>query len=831
MRFFVNYNFIAFIFFTLISVGLKSQSIWVEDNLTAEPLEGVLIFSEENGINTITDVLGKADLKNFPSNSLINFNLFGYKSLKLSLQELTEKYLVIKMSSEEEVLEEVVLSVARSQVTRNKIAEQVGIINQNEIETQAVATGADILEINPNIRVQKSQGGGGSPVLRGFEANRVLIVVDGVRMNNAIYRSGHLQNAITIDPHNIERVEVTFGSSSVGYGSDALGGVIHYYTKSPELNIAKKVKSSFSSALNTGNLAIVNNGNISLSNENWGSLTSFSYSKFGDIRIGKIRKHGFENWGLTPFFSYNGKNRYRERPTKNSNPNIQKNTSYDQFDFFQKFVFKLPKDLLLNFNIQYSESSNIDRYDKLVEEKNGSLRFSEWYYGPQKRFFVSPQLKFFLGKRWMKKGTITLAYQKVNESRINRKFSEISRSIKLEDVNVFSLNTDFYGYSKGGQSYSYGFEWTHNEINSDAYAHDLELNLDRIIGFSNRRLIPSRYPNDGSYATSFAIYLNWIYEINKIFTFNAGLRLTSSKIRGYWNEIASVDKLLSSVKLDSDALTYTMAMTYRPNKKLQINSLISSGFRNPNIDDIGKIRESNGILLVPNSFLKPEYAYTFESGIKLSSKTQKSFFDLRGFTTLVSRHIVRSDFIVFSDTSTNDEKTIIYNGDEVYTQANKNLGNRFIYGVSAEGKLSLGSSMSITGGINSTFSDRNGNYGPMPSIAPTFGTFTLSNQYKQWNHFLIWKFSGSKKPEDYSWGGEDGLNETPIIDANANLEVDRFYGIPSWNIFSLLAQYNLKESSIITLGIQNIFDIHYRTFASGISSQGRSFQAGLKVKF
>ena len=59
-------------------------------------------------------------------------------------------------------------------------------------------------------------------------------------MNNAIYRSGHLQNAITIDPHNIDRVEVTFGSSSVGYGSDALGGVIHYYTKSPDLNNEEK---------------------------------------------------------------------------------------------------------------------------------------------------------------------------------------------------------------------------------------------------------------------------------------------------------------------------------------------------------------------------------------------------------------------------------------------------------------------------------------------------------------------------------------------------------------------------------------------------------------
>ena len=82
-------------------------------------------------------------------------------------------------------------------------------------------------------------------MLRGFEANRVLLVVDGVRMNNAIYRSGHLQNAITIDPNVLERVEVIFGSSSVGYGSDALGGVVHYYTKTPKLNSEKKLKQLF----------------------------------------------------------------------------------------------------------------------------------------------------------------------------------------------------------------------------------------------------------------------------------------------------------------------------------------------------------------------------------------------------------------------------------------------------------------------------------------------------------------------------------------------------------------------------------------------------------
>ena len=227
MRFSINCHFITFIILTLISFGLQSQEIWVEDGNTGEPLEGVLIFNEESGTNTITDDLGKANLKDFSSNSMVNFNLLGYKSIVLSIVEI-KRQRIIKISSENEILEEVVLSVARSQATRDKIAEQVGVIDKNEIESQIVGTSADILEVNPNVRVQKSQGGGGSPVLRGFEGNRVLIVVDGVRMNNAIYRSGHLQNAITIDPHNIDRVEVTFGSSSVGYGSDALGGVIHY---------------------------------------------------------------------------------------------------------------------------------------------------------------------------------------------------------------------------------------------------------------------------------------------------------------------------------------------------------------------------------------------------------------------------------------------------------------------------------------------------------------------------------------------------------------------------------------------------------------------------
>jgi hemoglobin/transferrin/lactoferrin receptor protein len=193
---------------------------------------------------------------------------------------------------------------------------------------------------------------------------------------------------------------------------------------------------------------------------------------------------------LTPNYSLNSRNKYSEIPISNSNPNIQKNTAYNQFDIFQKFLVRLPSEMLLNINLQYSESSDIDRYDKLAEERDGSLRFSEWYYGPQKRFFLSPQLKFFLGKNWLKKGTLTAAYQNVEESRVNRKFGSLTRSHQIEKVDVYSINADFYGNIAQGHSLSYGLEWTYNKIRSQGYALDLVLGLDDIIGYSDRITIP-----------------------------------------------------------------------------------------------------------------------------------------------------------------------------------------------------------------------------------------------------------------------------------------------------------------------------------------------------
>ena len=220
----------------IVSIGyVFSQEITVRDSKTSVSLSNVYIYNEAKTKSIITDSEGRALLSNFSTNEKVYFQLLGYQLLEFELSEFLNDSFEIYLDLESQNLEEVILSVARSESNADEIAEKVSVIKAEDLYLTAPASSAEVLELSPGVRIQKSQGGGGSPVIRGFEANRVLIVVDGVRMNNAIYRSGHLQNSITIDPNNIDRVEIIYGSSSVGYGSDALGGVVHYYTKTPSL--------------------------------------------------------------------------------------------------------------------------------------------------------------------------------------------------------------------------------------------------------------------------------------------------------------------------------------------------------------------------------------------------------------------------------------------------------------------------------------------------------------------------------------------------------------------------------------------------------------------
>ena len=807
---------------------MLSQEILILDGVTGFPLEGVALFNSEKTKAIITNQEGKAPLSVFSEGDSLNIQFYGFETLKIFLGTQEFKNGVsMALEPKDQTLEEVILSVGRNAVTRKQIAEKVAVIDAQTIELQRPSTGADLVGLSPGVRIQKSQGGGGSPIIRGFEANRILMVVDGVRMNNAIYRSGHLQNAITVNPNTVERVEVIYGSSSVAYGSDALGGVIHYYTKSPLINSKEKSRSSFSSDFSSANLGTVNSFSTELSFNKWASLTSISYSNFGDIRMGTRRAHGYANWGLTPFYSENSRSAYQANPTLNENPNIQKNTAYNQLDLFQKFLVKLNDENQLVFNFQYSNSSDIPRYDKLIEQRSGTLRYAEWFYGPQKRILIAPQLKLFPQKRFMNSGRITFAYQNIDESRNSRAFESFIRKIQKENVQVWSLNGDFEFELNQKHSFSYGFEGTFNKVRSFAFGKELVVQQNEVVALKPSTPFPTRYPSKGSTYDSFASFVNWIWDLNNELTVNFGMRFTNTNLEARWKEYYNINALLEAVNLDALALTQTLALTYRPTEKIQWNLILSNGFRNPNIDDVGKIRENNGILVVPNPFLYPEYAYNFELGIKRYFDQSKNYLSLRGFSTLISRHIGRSNYIIFSDTTTPDQATIRYNGEEVETYANNNLGNRYLYGGSLDGYYSLNTFLALRGNLSFIQAVKSEKYGPLPSISPAFGRIFIEYQKSNWLSYLSFEFSDNKNIEAYSIGGEDGLEETPLLSENPLL----YAGTPAWSELSWLAQYRWKKSTSFRIALENILDAHYRPFASGISAPGRNLKLGVNYNF
>ena len=367
------YVFVFFLFYSLIS---QAQVISVRDKVTLERLPGVAVISGTE-FSLMTDQSGNVDITIFKDSPSIKFNMIGYLSVAISYAEIAAAGWVVSLPEKSFYINEVVVSASKFEEKRDDVAQQIQVIGQTDLRFMNQQTTADVLNQSGNVMVQKSQQGGGSPIIRGFEANKVLMVVDGVRMNNAIYRGGHLQDVITLDNTIIEKMEVVFGPGSVVYGSDALGGVMHFYTRNPQFSYDSTtlVKGNAFTRLATSNQEITGHADVNFGGKKCASLSSFTYSAFDDLRQGNVRSpYQLDAWGRAEYVQrIDGK----DSIVNNSNPNVQVGSGYKQYDFLQKFSFMQSKEIIHTLNLQYSTSSDVPRYDRLTQYRNGGLRFAE----------------------------------------------------------------------------------------------------------------------------------------------------------------------------------------------------------------------------------------------------------------------------------------------------------------------------------------------------------------------------------------------------------------------------------------------------------------------
>ena len=825
-------KYIIFVFIVLISGVTFGQEIKILDKKTGKKVKNATIYNKSKTISLTTDNNGLADISTFKNDETIIFSHLSYANHRVTKSLLRKQNFIVYLNKQSEELDEIVISVFKKEEKSKRIAEQIAVLSSKNIQKLSPQTSADLLAIIPGIKVQKSQFGGGSPVIRGMESNRVLLVVDGVRMNNAIYRKGHLQSSITIAPNLLDKIEVVFGPSSVIYGSDALGGVIHYYTKTPKLSEKEEVKSQFFSRFSSVNQEITTNVSAEVSFNNWASFTSISYSDFGELKAGKNRSHGFSDWGKVFYYSENVNGNYNENPTENSDPNLLRNTGYNQTDVLQKFFVPLSKSTDLKINLQYSTSSNIQRFDRLTEIRDitdvSSLKFAEWSYGPQKRLLISSQLLLSPNKNWIESGTITTAYQNLQESRIQRKFGSLNRSYREESVAVFSVNGDFYVplTEDKTRTLSYGFEFAYNDVSSNAYGKTLNISNGKINGFSDDFKVQSRYPDGGSNYLSSSLYVGYKQDINSKSTLNSGIRFTNTNLNATWIDETFIQLSDNDISANNSAITTTIGYVYKPNKNWQLNSVLSSGFRSPNIDDVGRVREKSGDVTVPNINVKPEFAYNAEVGIQKYFNDRKFRLSANVFYTLLDNYITRDRFTI------NGSDQVLFDGEYGNAVANQNRGTAFISGYTFSYLGKLSHAWNTSGFVTYTKGRTYDSEEPMSSIPPLFGQFEVNYKKERIEIVAALRFNNKKDIEDFNFAeGIDNHDLTPVVDVNAATNEDIYFGSPSWMTIGINGRYSVTENFSVQARLDNLFDEHYIEFASGISSPGRNLSISFVANF
>lgn len=879
--------------FLLLPLGSKAYHsfstdipVTLLDAETKEPLIGVNIYTEDFRFTGVTDENGQAIITKLNYRDIVIFSYTGYKTLELPIYKIRSQK--GKLLMELDIIE--ILSglevVGRRDDPISEIPYQIERITSKDIQLSGAQTSADVLEKNGGLFVQKSQMGGGSPIIRGFEANRVLLVVDGVRMNNAIYRNGHLQNAITIDPAILEQAEVIYGPGSLTYGSDALGGVVHYRTKDPELaygpdeDIILKTNASLRYAYANEEKAF--HLDFNQGQKKWGTLTSFSWVDYGQLLSGSVRPEAYPEFGKKLFRAPLKTTVTPVERFEVGNPNRQWGTEYSQIDFLQKIKFQPNDNVYFVANMQWSTSSNIHRFDNLADTISSArdLKWIEWFYGPQQRILGSIKARL-LNQKYFDRGTIIASFQKVDEDRLSRKFGKNWRSVSLVDVYVYSLTADFDKFLTSDErtTLSYGFDLSRNNVIADAFEiyapqGDQQNNINR-----EGDDIITRYPSGGSSMNAYGAYSNlkWRSKDN-VLAAEAGLRYSYVQLKGFFganDPISWPQNYIDGIKLNNGALTFGTGVTANTKNKWQFRGLVASAFRSPNIDDFAQIREKNGFLTVPNTELKPEKALTVEitvgkqlGGLKTDNSGRKSGLSLNlsatAFNTNLRDALTRKNFALpdGSTTLSRDEELL-----EI--QANVNATTAKIKGLSANISLKIGAHLELQSNINFTkgtsrFQDeiegiKIDTIVPFGHIPPMYGKTSLTFNLGKWKVSPTIRYNGRKRPNDYSVasarvidgaiflrrdGTSDNIDYTPygFIDVNGDpcdptspkgdSSCDEGYaGSLAWTTFNIYTEYKFNDNVSMNLSVENIGDLHYRPFSSGVSSAGRNFIIALRGSF
>lgn len=795
--------FTLFFVFAVLIIA-EPQTITVIDSESKSPIPDVIIHNQAKTNFIYSNRSGEADISGFSRDEPVCFQHFSYERACFTINDIEDSDNKVILRHKVFAIEEFVISANRWEQNRNEVPNKISVVAEPVIKFQNPQTAADLIGMSDEVFIQKSQMGGGSPMIRGFATNRILIVVDGVRMNNAIYREGNIQNVISLDPNSLESTEIIFGPGASVYGSDALGGVMDFHTMKPVLSAGEKpvFRAGAFTRFSSANKEKTGHLRFNIGGQRAAFLTSVTYTDYNDLRMGSGRYPEYERPeyikninGVDSIFS-------------NSDPELQVFSGYSQVNTMNKLRFRISPGIDLTFSNHYSALSDVPRYDRLIQYRSGMLRYGDWYYGPQVWMMNAIQAVFTGSNRLYDELRIIAAMQNYKESRHDRTRGSTTMNEQFEKVKIYSLNLDFEKKTPGEKTLlCYGAEIVTNDIHSVAQTRDI----------ITQAIVPagSRYPNGENKYRAAAAYGSYKNNLSEKITLNTGIRFNYADLNSIIADNSYYNFPFDRISISNGAITGSIGIVIRPDKNTQINVNGSSGFRSPNLDDAGKVFDSApGIVVVPNPNLKAEYAWNTEIGI---SRTFSDIvhFEVTGFFTWLNNAMVRHDFLF------NGQDSIIYGGELSKVEAIVNAGHAKVYGLALNAQVNISESIMLRSSVNIT-EGKEDNDIPLRHASPVFGATHLVYDRMGIKADLYAVYNGPKKFSRMA-PSETSKPYLYATDSNGNP------WSPGWYTINLKISYDFSKWGTVNGGIENILNYRYRPYSSGIVAPGRNVIIALRL--
>jgi len=588
--------------------------------------------------------------------------------LCLVLATVTTVSPAISRAQAADAIDEVQVTATRRPVASSKVSAALTLIPAEKIRFVKLTT--DALATEVGVFLQQTTPGQGAAIIRGLKGSEVLHIVDGMRLNNAIFRNAPTQYLALISPATVERIEIIRGSPTSLYGSDAVGGVLQVITRTPSFDTpAMSWRGDFSLGFDTAERGQFIRASLDAGTNRVAGLVSIDYLEAGNRRIGggeRIGPSGYESQGV--------------RAALSITPDIHSSWLFD---------------------FQSVRQPETPRVDELVagfgQSEPSSAEFS---FEPNARDFMHirhTRDDGMLAANW----TVDVAWQRITDDRRTRNIASPIRRTESNESDLFGIamtaNRD-----TGKRSWVAGAEYYHDIVSSRRFEENLTT------GNINR--VQARFP-DGSTVDQASIFANLSQEMAARHNLSGGIRYS-------WVDINLAETERSaSTSLKLDDISADMGWRFEVTDETQLVANLSYGFRAPNVFDLGTLGERPGNRFnIPNSTLKSERVTMVEAGIKhhgkrLSVEWVAWYLDYNDRLTSVLTGVVTAD-----------------GRDVVQTQ---NLANARIWGFEAAVHYVLDERITLELILNQTLGEqqeRGGNKVPADRIPPFNGRLGVDMQ-------------------------------------------------------------------------------------------------------